>query len=290
MSPTASACITGCSGRWVWISTRPGRSSRPARPGHLVEQLERALGGAQVAAAEAEIGVDHAHQREVGEVVALGDDLGAEQDVDGVGLHRPDDRGRGLGVARGVAGHHREPRLRQQVVQLLGQALDARARGGEQADGTAARAVLGRRHGVAAMVALQAPAQPVRDQPGRAVRAGEPVAAGAAQGERRVAAAVEEQQRLRAVREIAEQRLAQRRRQEAAARRPLTAQVDQPDLGHGGTAMARRERHMPPARLRRWPAADAAGRHRRSPATAWPRPGPPAQPSSRARASAMSRA
>ena len=103
MSPTASACITGCSGRWVWISTRPGPLLAPGAAGDLVEQLEGALGGAQVAAAEAEIGVDHADQREVGEVVALGDDLGAEQDVDGVGLHRLDQRGRRAWTSAGVS-------------------------------------------------------------------------------------------------------------------------------------------------------------------------------------------
>ena len=37
---------------------------------------------AQVAAAQAEIGVDHADQGQLREVVALGGDLGADQDVD----------------------------------------------------------------------------------------------------------------------------------------------------------------------------------------------------------------
>ena len=146
-----------------------GLDQHPAGPllaagaaGHLIEQLERPLGGAQVTAAQAEVGVDDPDQREVGEVVALGDDLGADQDVDRVALHRLDQRCRGLGVARGVAGHHREPGLGRISRQLLGEPLDARAGGGQQADGAAARTVLGHGHGVAAMMALQPAAQPMR--------------------------------------------------------------------------------------------------------------------------------
>ena len=50
--------------------------------GDLLDLLEAALGGAQVAAGEAEVGIDHADQGEVGEVIALGDQLGADDDVD----------------------------------------------------------------------------------------------------------------------------------------------------------------------------------------------------------------
>ena len=66
-----------------------GLEQRPARPlgaagaaGDLMEQLEGPLGGAQIAAVQAEIGIDHADQGQVGKVMALGDDLGADQDVD----------------------------------------------------------------------------------------------------------------------------------------------------------------------------------------------------------------
>ena len=59
-SPATSACITGCSGAWVCSSARPGRSCAAGAAGDLVEQLVGALGGAQVAAVQAEIGVDHA--------------------------------------------------------------------------------------------------------------------------------------------------------------------------------------------------------------------------------------
>jgi hypothetical protein len=49
--------------------------------GHLAEQLERALGGARIAVGQAEIGVDDADQGHVGEVVALGDQLRADDDI-----------------------------------------------------------------------------------------------------------------------------------------------------------------------------------------------------------------
>src|SRR3712207_7473302 len=46
------------------------RSSCPA--GHLRQELEGALGGAGIAMRKPEIGVDHADQREAGEIVAFG--------------------------------------------------------------------------------------------------------------------------------------------------------------------------------------------------------------------------
>ena len=60
-------------------------AARPAR--HLVEKLERALGRARIALGEAEVAVHHAHQGQIGEVMALGHDLGADDDP---GLPRGD--------------------------------------------------------------------------------------------------------------------------------------------------------------------------------------------------------
>ena len=62
--------------------------------GDLRDLLEAALGGAQVAAGKAEVGIDHADQGEVGEMIALGDELGADDDVDLARLHRADELGR----------------------------------------------------------------------------------------------------------------------------------------------------------------------------------------------------
>ena len=50
--------------------------------GDLVQQLEGALGGARVAVVEAEIGIDDADQVELGEMMALRHQLGADDDVD----------------------------------------------------------------------------------------------------------------------------------------------------------------------------------------------------------------
>ena len=81
------------------------------------------------------------------------------------------------------------------------------------------------------MVADEPPPEAVIDQPGVAVRAGQAVAAGAAQRERRIAAPVEKQQRLLAALERDLHRLGQPRRDEAPARRAFAAQVDRLDRG-----------------------------------------------------------
>ena len=49
---------------------------------HLMQQLERALGGARIAGAETEIGIDHADEIEPRKMVPLGDKLRADDDVD----------------------------------------------------------------------------------------------------------------------------------------------------------------------------------------------------------------
>ena len=79
------------------------------------------------------------------------------------------------------------------------------------------------------MVADQPPPEAMIDQPGVAVLAGQPMAAGVAQRQRRKAAAVEEQQRLLAALQRDLHRLRQPRRDEAAARRAFAAQVDRLD-------------------------------------------------------------
>ena len=65
-----------------------GLHQREARPlgaagaaGDLADQLEGLLGGAQVAALQPEVGVDHPDEGQQREVVALGDELGADDEV-----------------------------------------------------------------------------------------------------------------------------------------------------------------------------------------------------------------
>ena len=174
----------------------------PGAAGDLLDLLEAALGRAQVAAGEAEVGIDHADQGQVGEVIALGDQLGADDDVDRAGFHRADELGRAQRRPDGVGGDDRGARIGEQLGDLVGDALDAGAAGDQAVLLAALGAGLGRRHHMAAMVAGEAVHQPVLDHPGGAVGALEAVAAVAAQGQRREAAAVEEQQRLLAALEI----------------------------------------------------------------------------------------
>ena len=75
-------------------------------------------------------------------------------------------------------------------------------------------------------------AKAVIDQPGVADVAGEAVAAGAAQRERRIAAAIEEQQRLLAALDRMQHGFGETRRDEAAALRALDTQVDRLDMRH----------------------------------------------------------
>ena len=170
--------------------------------GDLLDLLEAALGRAQVAAGKAEVGIDHADQGQVGEVIALGHQLGADDDVDRAGLHRADELRGAQRRPDGVRGDDRGARIGEQLGDLVGDALDAGAAGDQAVLLAAFGAGLGRRHDMAAMVAGEAVHQPVLDHPGGAVRALEAMAAVAAQGQRREAAAVEEQQRLLAALEV----------------------------------------------------------------------------------------
>ena len=60
-------------------ATRPIAATRAA--GHLGHQLEGTLGGAKVRQVQRRVGVDHPHERHVGEIESLGDHLGAQQNV-----------------------------------------------------------------------------------------------------------------------------------------------------------------------------------------------------------------
>jgi len=54
---------------------------RVRRAGHLCQELKGALGGAKVRKSQADVGVDHAHQGDIGNVVPLGDHLRSDQNV-----------------------------------------------------------------------------------------------------------------------------------------------------------------------------------------------------------------
>src|SRR3954468_10593746 len=105
------------------------------------------------------------------------------------------------------------------------------------------RAGLRARHRETAMVTDEALAEAMIDQPGVANGAGEAMATGAAQRQRRVAAPIEEQQRLFAPLDGDTNLPGEMRRDEAAALWRGAAQVDRLDMRHMLAAEARRQRH-----------------------------------------------
>ena len=172
----------------------PGLVAAPGAPGDLLDLLEAALGGAQVAALQPEVGVDHPDQRQIGEVIALGDQLRADDDVDLARLHRATNSAARAGDQMVSRGDDRGARLGKQRGDFVGDALDPGAAGDEAVLVAALGAQPRRRHDVAAMVAGEAVHQPMLDHPRGAIGALEAMPAGAAQGQRGEAAAVEEQQ------------------------------------------------------------------------------------------------
>src|SRR5262249_9687436 len=73
----------------------------PRAPGHLTQELKAALGSAEVREVDADVGVDDAHERHVGEVESLRDHLRPEEDVDLATAHAIEDLGvRPLGAGR----------------------------------------------------------------------------------------------------------------------------------------------------------------------------------------------
>ena len=61
--------------------TVPGSVAAPGASGHLGEKLKRALGGPEVGHAEADVRRDDAHERDVRDVVSLGDHLRSDEDI-----------------------------------------------------------------------------------------------------------------------------------------------------------------------------------------------------------------
>ena len=114
---------------------------------------------------------------------------------------------------------------------LFRQPLDARPHRHHLALRMAVRAFL--RHGfeMAAVMAHQLPPEAVLDEGGRAIGAFQPVPAGAAQRQRRIAPAIEEQQRLVALGQRLRHLLEQRRREPCAGLQRHALHVDEADLG-----------------------------------------------------------
>jgi hypothetical protein len=138
--------------------------------------------------------------REIGKVIALGDELRPDDDVDLAAFHPADELSSLGGGPERVRRDDRAAGLRKQRRNFVSDAFDAGAAGDEAVFFLAFGAGARRWHHVAAVVALEAAKEPVLDHPGGAIRALETVAARPAQRQRGIAAPVEEEQRLFAVR------------------------------------------------------------------------------------------
>ena len=200
--------------------------------GHLSEQLKSALGGARIGAAEPGIGVDDADQGQKGKIMALGDELRADDDIEGAGGDLGELAPQPLLPAGKIRGQYQHARIREQDRRLLGEPLDARPAGGERVLRLAFRAIGRAPLDMAAMMADQRAAEAMLDQPGVAIGTAEAMAAAAAQRQGRIAAPIEEEQRLLAARDGLGRLRRQTRRDPAPALRALVAHVDRLDARH----------------------------------------------------------
>ena len=96
----------------------------PGAAGDLMEQLIGPLAGPQIAAGHAEIGIDDPDQRQQRKMVALGDDLRADQHVVAMRRDRLDQLGSGARPGQQVADHQRDPGSGEACLGLLPDPLD----------------------------------------------------------------------------------------------------------------------------------------------------------------------
>ena len=86
-------------------------------PGHLRQQLEGPLARAEIRLMQREVGVDDAHQGDVGEMQALGDHLRADEDVDLADAEVAQDAAVILLPLQGIGVHAHGPRVREELGQ-----------------------------------------------------------------------------------------------------------------------------------------------------------------------------
>src|SRR5262249_53225024 len=128
-----------------------------------------------------------------------------------------------------IAREHQDAALGKDCRDLLLEPLDARAARDEGFGRLTFRARGRRRRLETALVTYEPTLEPVLDEPTVAGRALEAEPAGAAQGQRGVAAPIEKQERLVAACDRVADRLDQPWRDEVPARRPFAPQVDRID-------------------------------------------------------------
>src|SRR5690606_21446774 len=210
----------------------------PARD--LDDLLGQPLGGAEISAEQALVGVDDGYQRHVRQMVAFGQHLGADQNPALAAVRTGQQSLHGALAAGGIAVDADQPMVGKARLQFLLQAFGALA---ERAQLAAAAARAGRWQWplVAAMVAAQAPLTLVQGEPGVAAGAGTDPGAGMAEQRRREAAAIEKGQYLPALVQVLAHAGQQRFRQPAVER--LAADVEDLGARHLRAAGPRSEEH-----------------------------------------------
>ncbi len=189
------------------------------------------LGGAEIGAEEGAVAVQHAHQREARVIVALGEHLGAHQDVDLARAELVEHAGERALARGGVAIDARDARLRQRCAQRLLDALRALPHR-RQIRPAARRARSRDALAVPAVVAAQLAGPRVQHQVRAAAAAGGVPGACAAEEHRREPAPVHEHQRLLAARQALAQGPHQRRGEPFLG--AVGAGVDGAHRGHRG--------------------------------------------------------
>jgi hypothetical protein len=180
-------------------------------------------------------------------MMSLGHELGADDDVETAVRHLVEFLPQTLHRLDQIAGQDDAARLRKQRRHFFLQAFHARPDRREGIRCLAFRAGRRQRLGEAAMMADQPPPEPVIHQPGVAIRTIQPVAAFAAQRQRRIAAAIEKQQRLLAALDRGLHRFGEPWCDEAPARRALARHVDGFNMRHLLAAETLRQRQPPVA-------------------------------------------
>ncbi len=173
----------------------PLRLAATGASGDLGEQRIEAFGRPEVRAVEHAVRVEHANQREVRKVVALGEHLGADQDVDVARANALAHLVPGVLAARAVAVDPQHARLRKMAAERLFDALGALPHG-RQIRLAALRA--GRRDTplVSAVVAMETQFGDVQNELRRTAIASRQPAAVATGEHGRVAPAIDENERL----------------------------------------------------------------------------------------------
>jgi hypothetical protein len=184
----------------------------PAATADLHQLREQAFRRAEIGGEQRGVGTDRADQGQVRKIVALGQHLGADQDVGLAGMDGRQQRLPFLRRTGGIAVDAQHTCLREALAQHGFEALGATAEG-QQIDIAAVRAGARNAGFETAVVAAQALVGQMQHQVGRAAAAARNPAAGRAGQHRRIAAPVEEDQALLAALEAHGERGEQFRRE-----------------------------------------------------------------------------